>query len=63
MLSVNTIDDSDGTSAGNRQFEINLANFLLSGGAAAVPEPATLAVFGALAVGAFGVRRRAKASA
>jgi len=29
----------------------------------AIPEPATLAVFGALAVGAFGVRRRAKAIA
>jgi len=35
----------------------------LFGPTAAVPEPATLALFGALAVGAFGVRRRAKASA
>src|SRR5262249_38763059 len=32
-------------------------------GAAAVPEPATLAVFGVLAAGAFGVRRRLKAAA
>jgi len=32
-------------------------------GPAAVPGPATLAVFGALAVGAFGVRRRAKVRA
>jgi hypothetical protein len=31
--------------------------------AAAVPEPATLAVFGAVAAGAFGVRRRVRASA
>ncbi len=31
-------------------------------GATIVPEPATLAVFGALAVGAFGVRRRVKTS-
>lgn len=33
------------------------------GAAAAVPEPATLAVFGALALGAFGVRRRVRATA
>lgn len=31
--------------------------------AAAVPEPATMAVFGLMAVGAFGVRRRLKATA
>jgi PEP-CTERM motif len=33
------------------------------GRAAAVPEPATLVVFGTLALGAFGVRRRVKATA
>jgi hypothetical protein len=37
--------------------------FTLTGTAATVPEPATLAVFGAAAIGAFGVRRRAKAKA
>lgn len=34
-----------------------------AGTAQAIPEPATLAVFGALALGAFGVRRRLKATA
>ena len=32
-------------------------------GTAIVPEPATMAVFGLMAVGAFGVRRRLKAAA
>ena len=40
LLSVNVIDDSYGTSPGNQQFKVNIAQWL----AAPVPEPSSLAL-------------------
>jgi hypothetical protein len=60
ILSINAIDDSFGASAGNLQFETNLAEWLNSGTQQEVPEPATLilACLGAVGLVPGALRRR-----
>lgn len=64
ILSVNAIDDG-ATSAGNLQFETNLADWLNSGPQTEVPEPASLilASLGALGLVPGAIRRRRQMAA